>query len=106
MKYFTLLLAPVFAFASQAMTPMQHSSIHGYNKNPTLKIKIEEKKNKFNNIKTDEARQIVKTATTEDVKKIKLTHSGNFLVYKTTTKNYRVQVNALDGTVMKKELKD
>lgn len=106
MKYLTLLIAPIFAFASQAMTPMQHSSVHGYNKNPILKIKTEQMKNKLRNIKTDEARQIVKTATTEDVKKIKLTHSGNFLVYKTTTKSYRVQVNALDGTVMKKELKD
>ena len=105
MKYLPLLLAPIFAFASQAMTPMEHSSVHGYNKNPVLKTKTEQKMNKLSNIKDEQARKIVKKETTEDVEKLKLTHSGNFLVYKATTKSYRVQVNALDGTVMKKESK-
>ncbi len=106
MKYLTLLLvAPIIAFASEAMTPMEHSSVHGYNKNPVLKTKTEQRMNKLRNIKEDEAIEIVKKETAEDVQKIELTHSGNFLVYKATTKSYRVQVNALDGTVMKKELK-
>ncbi|WP_324171852.1 PepSY domain-containing protein [Sulfurimonas sp.] len=105
MKYLPLLLAPIFAFASQAMTPMEHSSIHGYNKNPNLKIKTEQKKKKLSNIKDKEARKIVKKATTQEVEKIQLIHLGDFLIYKATTKDYKVQVNAIDGTIMKKESK-
>ena len=105
MKYLPLLLAPIFAFASQAMTPMEHSSVHGYNKNPVLKTKTEQRMHKLHNVEENQAIEIVKKETAEDVEKIKLAHSGNFLIYKATTENYRVQVNALDGTVMKKELK-
>jgi uncharacterized membrane protein YkoI len=105
MKHLTLLIAPIFVFASQTITPMEQSSIHGYNKNPTLKMKTEQKKRNLSNYKDEEIRQIVKKETSEDVLKLKLTQSGNYLVYKAITKSYRVQVNALDGTIMKKELK-
>lgn len=36
---------------------------------------------------------------------LKLTHSGRYLIYKITTQNYRVILNALDGTVIEKESK-
>jgi len=107
MKYLTLLLlTPVIALASEAMTPMEYNSVHGYNKNPVLKSKTEKRMNKIRNIKENEALKIAKKETAEDVEKIKLTNSGYYLVYKVTTKSYKVQVNALDGTIMKKELRN
>ncbi|WP_294963312.1 PepSY domain-containing protein [Sulfurimonas sp.] len=107
MKYLTLLLlSPIIAFASEVMTPAEHNSVHGYNKNPTLKTKSEQKMHKLHNIAEGAAIKIVKKETNEDVKKIKLTHSGNYLVYKASTQRYNVQVNALDGSVMKSELKN
>lgn len=107
MKYLALLTA-LFVFASaetQTMTPSQHNSIQGYNNKPTLKSKTKQKMHKMHNVEDDEARQIIKKETGEDVEKLKLTHSGNYLIYRASTKSYHIQVNALDGKVMKKELK-
>jgi uncharacterized membrane protein YkoI len=105
-KYLTLLLAPLFVFAAgSSLTPMEHSSIHGYQNSPTLKMKTKQKMHKLHNVDEKEVTKIVKKETKEDVVNIKLTHIGNYLLYKATTTKYRLQINALDGTVMKKELK-
>jgi uncharacterized membrane protein YkoI len=102
MKYLTLLLVPLFAFASGAtMSPMEHSSLHTDKINSTLKT--QQKMNKLRNLGRDEVINIVKNETSEEVTSLKLTHIGNYLLYKVTTPKYKLQVNALDGSVIKKE---
>ncbi|EQB39140.1 hypothetical protein M947_08240 [Sulfurimonas hongkongensis] len=111
MKYLaTLLLVPLFALASPPdstpMTPLEHSSIHGYNKAPLVNIKSDQKKRELRNIDEKEAKEIIKKETNEDASEIELTHVGIYLVYKAKTKNYKLQINAIDGVVMKKEPRD
>jgi len=110
MKYLAtlLLLTPIFALASSEstpMTPLEHSSIHGYNKAPLVNIKNDQKKRQISNIDEKQAREIVKKETNEEVDNIELTHVGIYLVYKANTKSYALQINAIDGVVIKKESK-
>jgi len=106
-KYLTaLLLAPIFVLASSEstpMTPLEHSSIHGYNKAPLVNIKNDQKMREVRNIDEKQAREIVKKETNEEVSDIELTHVGIYLVYRASTKSYVLQINAIDGVVMKKE---
>ncbi len=107
MKHLVVLFfIPLFAFASQEstpMTPLEHSSIHGYNKAPLVNIKNDQKMREVSNINEDQAREIVKKETNEDAMEIELTHVGIYLVYKVKTKGYTLQINAIDGVIIKKE---
>ncbi|MDY0233749.1 MAG: PepSY domain-containing protein [Sulfurimonas sp.] len=107
MKHLVVLFfIPLFAFASQEstpMTPLEHSSIHGYNKAPLVNIKNDQKMREVSNINEDQAREIVKKETNEDAMEIELTHVGIYLVYKAKTKGYTLQINAIDGVIIKKE---
>lgn len=107
MKYLaTIILTPLFVFASPdstPMTPLEHSSIHGYNKAPLVNIKSDQKKREIRNINEEETKEIVKKETNEKVIDIELTHIGIYLVYKANTKSYKLQINAIDGVIIKKE---
>lgn len=107
MKYLTaLLLTSLMAFASTdstPMTPLEHSSIHGYNKAPLVNIKSDQKMRELCNINEKQAREIVKKETNEEARDIELTHIGIYLVYKASTQSYKLQINAIDGVVMNKE---
>ena len=110
MKYIsTLLLTPLFALASSTstpMTPLEHSSIHGYNKAPLVNIQNDQKMKELRNLDEKQAREIVKKETKEEVNNIELTHVGIYLVYRASTKSYALQINAIDGVIMKKELRN
>ncbi|MCF6309538.1 MAG: PepSY domain-containing protein [Sulfurimonas sp.] len=103
MKHLILLLTPLFVFATQStLTPSEHNSIHGYNNRPIVKMGKKQKMHQLHKVDEQEAIKIVKNATHEDVARMKLIHSGNILKYKVTTKSYLVEINALDGEILKK----
>ena len=104
MKYLTLLLTPLFVFASEGtLTPTEHNSIHGYNNRPTVKIGKKQKMHRLHKVDEKEASQIAKENTKEEVKKLKLTHSGNILKYRVVTKSYVLEINALNGEILSKK---
>jgi uncharacterized membrane protein YkoI len=104
MKYLTLLV-PMFVFASGAtLTPSEHSSVHGYNKRPVAKIQQKQNMHKLHKIDEEEAKKIVRDKTNEEVISLKLSHTGNKLIYKAKTKHHSLIINALDGGVIKDEL--
>ena len=103
MKYFTLLLIPLFVFAAEGtLTPMQHNSIHGYNHKPTVKMQKKRNMHKIHKVDEKEVTEIVKNITKEDIKKMKLTHVGRILFYKIQTQNYSIKINAMDGSIIEK----
>ena len=103
MKYLTLLLTPLFIFASQnTLTPSEHNSIHGYNNRPIVKMQKKRNMHKLHKIDEDTAKEIAKQETGEDVINLKIMHRNRMLLYKIQTKKYRLEINALDGNIIKK----
>lgn len=69
MKCLTLLLTPLFVFASEsALTPSEHNSIHNYNKRPIVKMKQKQNVHKLHKVDEKEAAEIAKKETNEDFK--------------------------------------
>ena len=87
------------------ITPTQHNTIHRHTFKPALKLREKSNMHHLHKIDEAQAKTVIKKETNEDVQELKLTHSGRVLFYKATTKNYLLQVNALDGTIMSKEKK-
>jgi uncharacterized membrane protein YkoI len=107
MKYLTLLITPLFVFASSGtMSPSEHRSIHGYNKRPIVKMQAKRDMHKLHKVDEEEATKIVKEQTKEDVQKIILTHTGNILFYKVQTQSYSIKINAMDGSVIDKKTRN
>ena len=66
MKYLTLLITPLFVFASSGtMSPSEHRSIHGYNKRPIVKMQNKRNMHKLHKVDEEEATKIVKEKNSE-----------------------------------------
>ena len=105
MKFLITLLLPIAAFASEAtLSPSEHGSVHNYNHRPSVEMQKNRNMHKLHKVDDEQAKKIVKDETKEEVISLKLTHEGRYLVHNATTKHYQLTINALDGTVMKKEL--
>ena len=104
MKYLILLLAPLFLVASQErLTPIEHGSIHNYNKRPIVKMSKKNRMHKLHKVDEHAVATIVKAKTAEEVEDMKLLHSGSLLKYKIKTEHYLLEINALDGTIISKQ---
>ena len=105
MQYIIILAISVLYLHAdmEKITPAQHRAIHHYNNKVVLKL--QEKSNMHHMHKIDEAqvRKIVKDLLGEDVESLRLTHQSRVLFYKVKTKNYRVEVNAMDATIIQQE---
>lgn len=107
MKYLLLLITPLLAFASSnTLTPMEHNSIHGYNKKPLAKMQQKRNMHKLHKVDDKEVRSIANKETAEEIKSVKLTHRGNILKYIVKTENYTITINALDGKILDKVKKN
>lgn len=102
MKFLITLLLPIVAFASgETLSPSEHNSVHNTNNRPTVKIQKNRNMHKLHKVDEKQAKKIVEDETKEEVVSIKLTHSGQHLIYKVKTEHYLLTINALDGTVIK-----
>lgn len=107
MKSFIFLAIPFIVFASgEAMRPLDHLSLHGSNHRPSIKSKKKMQLYRLCKVNTEQAEHLVKKLTGEVSTSLWLTHKGNYLIYKATTQSHYLVINALDGTVIKKELKE
>jgi len=106
MKSFIFLAIPFIVFASgETMRPLDHLSLHGSNHRPSIKLKKKMQLYRLCKVSEEQAEHLVKKLTGEVSTSLRLTHKGNYLIYKATTQGHYLIINALDGTVIKKELK-
>lgn len=107
MKTFILLAIPFMVFASgETMSTFDHMSLHSSNHRPSIKIKKKIRLHRLHKINEEQAESLIKMLTQENSTALRLMHSGNYLIYKASTDHYKVVINALDGTVIKQELKE
>jgi len=107
MKIFILWMIPFVLFASgQTMSVLDTLYFNKADKQ-LFKLKYQQKArmNQLSNIDKEEARAIIKESTQQETQGIKLTTSGKYLIYRASTKDYNLVINALDGTLMQKEPK-
>jgi len=107
MRWTILIVLVSLAFASdETFSVQEHRSIHNTSTfKPSVKMKEKQQMHRLHKIDEDEAKKIALDETKESVVFLKLTHEGKYLIYKIKTENYRLIVNALDGSVIKKELR-
>lgn len=107
MKTFILLIIPFIIFASgETMSVSDSLYFNNAQKQPFVqKHHQEARMHKLHKIDEQEAKSIIKELTQEESKHLKLTTSGNYLVYKASTEHYTLIINALDGTLIEKESK-
>ena len=89
----------------EKITPAQHRVIHHHNSKTVLKLQEKSNMHRIHKIDELQAKKIVKDLTNEEVEELKLTHKSRILFYKATTKNYVVEINAMDAKIMKQEKK-
>ena len=111
MKVIILLSIPFIIFASsellyvgETLSNREHVSLHNsYNHRPSVKMKNKRKIHKLHKVNEEQAKQIAKEETKEEIESIKLTHHKKYLIYKVSTEQYDLTINALDGTIIKKQ---
>jgi len=110
MKLAMLLSIPFIIFASsetlftgESLSNREHMSLHTYNHRPSVKLKNKRKIYRLAKVDKAQAATVAKKETSEDVTSLRLRHQGKYLIYKITTEGHSLIINALDGTVIKKQ---
>ncbi|MDD2781514.1 hypothetical protein [Sulfuricurvum sp.] len=108
MKTLLTLITLIFALHAQSaeMTAREHMSIHTSNSRPSVQFQTKQKMHRIHKVDEKQLAQLVQKETKEAIVSEKLTHRGEILYYDVRTANYRLEVNALDGTVLKRVKKD
>jgi len=104
MKHILLAIvaAALLQAESQMMTRDEHSSIHNTNYRPSIKLQKKQNMHRIHRIDEKEAAVLIKSETGEEAITLKLVHRGQYLFYKANTKNYSIELNAIDATFIKK----
>ncbi|MDQ1340051.1 MAG: hypothetical protein QG567_1208 [Campylobacterota bacterium] len=84
------------------ITVQEHNSFHNTNSRPILQMDKKRKMHALHKIDEKEVAQLVKNETDEEIISNTLTHKGNTLFYNIYTKNYIIELDAIDGTILKK----
>lgn len=105
MKYiFILAISVLYLHAETAkMTQSEYKSIHHHNNKAVLKIREKSNMHRIHKVDEEQAKVIVRDLTHEKVIKLKLTNRNRILYFSALTQHYHVEVNAMDGTILKKE---
>lgn len=102
-----LLFTLLFSLISSANTQLKVDSmtpLHTYNHKLSIKLKKQGKLRSLANVKQQEALKIAASHCKHDIKSNKLTHRGQLLFYRIYTQDCKIEINALDGAVISKEL--
>lgn len=106
----TLLLLSTLVLLIQAqpseMTAQEHMSIHTYSSRPTVQFQTKQIMHRIHKIDEKQLAQLVQQETNETIIREQLTHQGEILYYDVHTKSYKMKVNALDGSILKKVKND
>ncbi|MDD2367696.1 MAG: hypothetical protein PHQ90_00250 [Sulfuricurvum sp.] len=87
---------------SAEMTAREHMSIHNSNSRPSVQLQAKQEMHRIHKIDEKQLAQLVLNETNEEIVSEKLTHRAEILYYDVRTKSYQLEVNALDGTFLKK----
>ena len=105
MKSLIILAIPFILFASgQTMSTSDYMFFTNSDRQPFKQLRKKSRINQLHKVDEKEAKSIVKKLTQEDCESIKLTRSGKYLIYKISTKHYKLTINALDGTIVEKKV--
>jgi len=76
-----------------------------YNHSPIAKMNYHQKLRQLSKVKSNQAKEIArKECNDKTIKSLKITHKGQLLYYKIRTQYCHIEVNALDGSIIKKEI--
>lgn len=101
--FFTLL----FTLISSANTPVKvdrSTPLHTYNHKPSIKLKKHREFRALAKVKKQKAFDIALSVCNEPVRSYKLTHNRQLLFYRMYTQNCKLEINALDGSIISKVL--
>ena len=89
MKIVIILSIPFIMFASsdasytgETLNRQEHRSIHNSNNRPTVKMKNKRKVHELHKVNEEQAREIAREETKEEVISLKLIHTNKYLIYK------------------------
>ena len=104
MKYLLLTLILWGTLNAQDLTPSQIMSTYNYNHSLSAKIKHKQLLQRMATVKKEEAKTIAKEECGDEVEFSKLKRHGNRLFYAMRTDTCSIKVDALDGSIMSKEM--
>ncbi len=100
-----LIYTIIFSIISSANTQLKVDSmipLRSYNYKPTAKLQKQRQLRSLANVKQDEAKEIAAALCDQNVTSYKLTHRGQLLFYRIYTDDCKVEINALDGSIISK----
>ena len=103
MKALYMLGIACAVFAGEKLTPNAHMSIHNTSYKHSAVIQKKRKMHQLHNIDERTLEKIVFSHTNETIQRYTLRHTKLLLVYDVHTQHYMLQINALDGSLIKKE---
>lgn len=103
-KLITILLFSLISSANAQLKVDSMTPLHTYNHKPSIKLQKQRKLRSLAKIKQKEAIDIAITLCNQSVIASKLTHRGQLLYYRMYTKACKIEINALDGAIISKEL--
>jgi len=98
-----LILPCVILASGQKLNTFEYMSIKNTNHRPSQKLSKQRRMHKLHRINEKQAEKIVSNIIGEKTNHIKISRKGRYLIYTITTDNYKLILNALDGTVIKKQ---
>ncbi len=104
MKFILIILSALLVLEAQSanITIQEHNSFHNTNNRSSLNALKKRNMHALHKIDEKQAAQLVKNETGEEIISHTLTHEGNSLFYDIDTKNYTIELDAVDGTILKK----
>ena len=100
MTYLWLAVLFCTSISAETLSPLEHNSLHTYNKRFTFKHESEKRAHQLHKIDEKKARSIAQNVCKESSISLKLTHHELYLYYIAHTKKCTVYINALDGTII------
>ena len=100
MQYLWITILLTTHISAETMSPLEHKSLHTYNKRLTLQQTSNNRAHKLHKIDEKEAYRIAKKICKSKHIKLILTHHSLYLYYIASTDNCRILINALDGSII------
>lgn len=88
------------------MTVWEHMLIDTSNPRPSARFQAKQEMHRIHKIDEKQLAQLILKETNEEIIREELTHRAEILYYDVRTKSYQLEVNALDGSILKKVRND
>lgn len=108
MKLLLLLLTLAFSVFAQSseMSIQEYNSIQTSNVRSTVQFQKKQEMHRIHKVDEKALGELVQKETSQSIINQNLTHRGQILYYEVQTNSYILEVNAMDGSILKKVRKD